>query len=279
MKSGLMRYGALAVLALAFMAWTPRAAAHPPAAGSPRTVLARGFGQPDDLAWGPRGAIYFSDFGNGAVNVLLPNGTRRVVKAGLSGPEGIVVLPGGDLAVVEQNRNRILRVNPRTGATHVLAAIPNPTMRSGIDGIALDPHDGSLLIPDSPSGRVLRLDPAGHVRVLATGLGRPVGVLALSGGRLVVVDETLNGVFLIGRNGVIHRLGGYLSVPDDVVSDGHGGYEVTCLGDNTVRHLARDGTITLVASRLRNPQGLLRRANGALIVAEEDANQITLLRV
>jgi sugar lactone lactonase YvrE len=241
-------------------------------------VFARGFGQPDDLAWGPHGSIYFSDFGNGAVNLLDTHGRRTIVYDGLRGPEGIVVLPDGSLIVAEQVPNRLLRIDPRRHTAHVVAMIPNPSARDGIDGIARDPRSGTLIVPDSPSGRVLRVDLAGHVRVLATGLGRPVGAYIRPDGRIVVVDETLNGAFLLGPHGTIQRLGGYLSVPDDVIGDGHGGLYISCLGDDTIRHLDPNGLATLVAGGLPDPQGLLRRADGTLIVAEESANLMMTVR-
>lgn len=242
-------------------------------------VLAHGFGHPDDLAWGAHGAIYFSDFGNGAVNRLDANGKRTVVFSGLQGPEGIVVEPDGSLVVAEQGRDRLLRVDPRRGTARVLAVIPNSTHLLGIDGIARDPRDGSLIVPDSPAGRVLRVSRSGRVRVIATGLGRPVGVLVQADSTIVVVDEHLNGAFRIDRHGRPQRFGGFLSVPDDVLDDGRGGVYVTCLGDGTIRHIDSHGVTTLVAGGLPNPQGLLRRSDGTLVVAEEDANLLVIVPV
>ncbi len=250
-----------------------------PAHAAPRvTVLAHGFGEPDDLAWGPRGSIYFSDFGNNAVDQLLPDGRRLAVRAGLAGPEGIVVERDGTLVIVEQNRNRLLRLDPRTGITSVLATIPNPTNQMGIDGIALDPRDDSIVVPDSPSGRVLRISHTGRVRVLAGGLGRPVDALVLADSSIMVVDEYRNGAFRIDRRGTVRRIGGFLSVPDDILSDGQGGFYITCLGDNTLRHRDQHGAITLVAAGLADPQGMLRRKDGTLIVAEETANTFVTVR-
>lgn len=248
------------------------------AAGPRVSLLSRGFGHPDDMAWGPHGSIYFSDFGNGAIDRLDPNGRISVVAGGLGTPEGIVVQPDGTLIVVNQWPGQLLRLDPATGATSVLATIANPSAQLGIDSIRCDRRNGSLVVPDSPSGRILRVGRTGTVRVIAAGLGRPVDALPLPDGAHMVVDERLNGAFHIDRAGRARRLGGFLSVPDDIVGDGHGGYYITCLGDNTLRHLSSAGRITLVAAGLPNPQGLLRRADGALIVSEEDANQIVLVR-
>lgn len=240
-------------------------------------VVAHGFGAPDDLSWGPHGSVYFSDFGDNAVNRLDPDGHVAVVWRGLRGPEGIVVQPDGSLVVAEQVTNRILHISLARHRQQVLATIPNPGGGLGIDGIARDPGDGSLVVPNAPSGTVLRVAMSGRVTVIATGLGRPVGALVLRNRSIVVVDEQRDAAFHIDASGALHPLGGLLSVPDDVVGDGGTGFYVSSLGDGTLRHIAADGTTTLVAAGLANPQGLLRRADGTLIVAEESANRIVAI--
>jgi sugar lactone lactonase YvrE len=89
----------------------------------------------------------------------------------------------------------------------------------------------------------------------------------------------LNGAFRIDRNGAAHQVGGFLSVPDDIVGDGRGGFYVTCLGDGSVRHVDSGGTASLVAKGLASPQGLLRRADGTLIVTEEQRNAIIAIHL
>ena len=270
-----LQYASLPGLIALLFALLPLAAY---AAPTRPTVLAQGFGKPDDLAWGPHGAIYFSDFGNSAVNRLDPDGRRTVVWAQLDEPEGIVVEPNGSLDVVEQGPNRIDHLDLVHHRLRVLATLPDPRGQLGIDAIARDPRDGSLLIPDSPTGRLLRLLPSGQLRVIATGLGRPVDALPARGGTILVVDEHLNAAFRIAQDGRWTRFGGFLSVPDDIVSDGHGGYDVSCLGDGTIRHIAADGITRLAATGLPNPQGLLRRSDGTLIVAQEDTNRLVALQ-
>jgi adhesin HecA-like repeat protein len=248
------------------------------AAGPQVTLLAHGFGAPDDLAWGPHSSIYFSDFGNNAVDRLDSNGRVSVVWRNIRGPEGIVVEPDGSLVVAEQVPNRVLHLDLARRSRRVIATLANPSSRLGIDGIARDPRDGSIIVPDSPVGTVLRITLSGRVRVIASGLGRPVGALVLPDRSILVVDEHLNGAFRLSPAGTVRRFGGFLSVPDDAVSDGRGGFYVSCLGDGTIRHLGADGAAMLTAANLPNPQGLLRRADGALIVAEESANRIVAVQ-
>jgi sugar lactone lactonase YvrE len=241
-------------------------------------VLAAVPGGPDDLAAGPRGSLYISLIGAGAVVQRTAGGRLRTIAAGLSAPEGIAVEPDGTLVVAEQGRNRLLHVDPLHSFVRPLVSLPNATSRAGVDGIGLDGRDGTLLIPDSPNGRLLRVSLDGRrVSVLAAGLGRPVGVAVARDGAAVVVDETLNGAYRVVPGRAPVRFGGRLSIPDDIVPDGAGGFYVTCLGDSSLRHLSATGATTLVAAGLPNPQGLVRLPNGTLVVAEEDANQLVAM--
>lgn len=234
------------------------------------SVLARVAGGPDDLAEGPGGSVYVSLVRGGAVVQLWPDGRLRVVAAGLREPEGIVVEPTGALVVAEQGRNRLVRLVG--GRVRSLVDLTNTTGRDGVDGIARDPRSGDLIVPDAPNGQVLRVSPDGRtVTTLAYGLGRPAGGVVAADGSVVVVDETLGGAYRIpAGGGAPTRLGGALPVPDDIAPDGHGGYLITCLGDGSLRRVSATGATTIVSTGLPNPQGLLRRPDGTIVVAEED---------
>src|SRR4051794_18312640 len=105
------------------------------------TVLARGFGSPDDLAIDPRtGSIYFGDFSNGAINqVGAAGGIAQAVATGFKEPEGIAVTPDGTLIVMEQKDNQIWEVTMPGGSKRLLRQLVNQTGKDGVDGITLDP--------------------------------------------------------------------------------------------------------------------------------------------
>ncbi len=233
----------------------------------PPTVLGPGFGQPDDVAVAPDGTIYFSDFSGGRIGRMPPAGGQPVTVAqGLADPEGIVVLPGGSLAVVEQARNEIVRVDPATGGVTPIAAIPNHTNLLGVDGIAWDAATQSLLVPDSPNGRLLEVDPrTGAIRVLVpSGLGRPTGAIVLPTGGFGIVDETGNRVLLDGP------VAARPAEPDDIVAAG-GRIYVNALSGGIweVAPAVRE-----VLRNLRNPQGLAAAPDGSLVIAEQGKNRL-----
>jgi DNA-binding beta-propeller fold protein YncE len=196
-----------------------------------------------------------------------PGGGRpTAIAQGLSDPEGIVVLPDGSLAVAQQGRNDIVRVDPATGAVTIIAAVPNHTDRLGVDGLGWDPATQSLLVPDSPSGRLLAIDPrSGATRVLIPGgLGRPTDAMRLPSGGYGIVDETGGRVLLGGT------VAARLSEPDDIVATG-GRIYVNALS----------GAIWEVAPRVRqvlgglaNPQGMAAAPDGSLVIVDQGRNRL-----
>lgn len=245
-----------------------------PASGS--TLLARGFGSPDDLAIDPRtGVIYFGDFSNGAINqVSATGGIAAAVVTGFKEPEGIAVTGDGHLIVVEQKDNQIWEVALPGGEKRLLRQLVNRTGQDGVDGIALDPASGEVLIPDSPNGRLLAMSrDGGMLRTIATGFVRPTGVVALPGGDYLVADEFGNALYRVtpgGRKRVVSTM----YQPDDVVLDAQGRAYVNSLGGTIYRVNVATGERTVLLSGLKLPHGLGIDAQGGIIIAEAGRNRV-----
>ncbi|MFL5731960.1 MAG: NHL repeat-containing protein [Chloroflexia bacterium] len=257
-------------LTLAQFASTPRAAT-----GRTLRVLSSGLGSPDDLAVAPNGDIYFGDFSNNALNVLRAGAARPVaVATGLKEPEGIVVARDGALVVAEQGTNRLLEVNPRTGAKKVLRQLTNNTRKEGVDGLGLDPRTGDILVPDSPNGRLLRMSRDGTtLRNIATGFVRPTGAAVEASGSIVVADEFGNAVYRLsttGRRTVLARV----YQPDDVVVGRDGSIYANSLNGNIWRIDPAGGRARVLASGLKLPHGLGVAPDGNLVIAEAGRNTI-----
>jgi sugar lactone lactonase YvrE len=253
--------------ATATAAATPAATATAPPPAPGPTVLGPGFGQPDDAAVAPDGTVYFSDFAGGRVGRMpAAGGEPATVARGLGDPEGIVVLPDGSLAVAEQARNDVVRIDPATGAKSLIVRLVNTTHLFGVDGIGWDPATRSLLVPDSPNGRLLEVDPrTGAQRVLiASGLGRPTSAIALPAGGYGVVDETGNRVLLGGA------VAARVSQPDDIVAVGGRIYVSSLAG--AIWQVAP--AVRQVLGGLDNPQGLAAAPDGSLVIVEQGRNRL-----
>lgn len=220
------------------------------------TPLAPGFGGPDDLYVAADGTLYFSDIVAGKVGALAPSGgPASVLARGLQVPEGIAPLADGALLVVEQGKNRIVRVDRATGTFTPWRSLSNPTALEGADNITA--ATAGLLVPDSPTGRLLLLPwDGGPAQVLTTGLTRPTSVLRAAGGTLYLTDEIGDALVALppkaptpARLAALHR-------PDDVVAGPQGSLLVACL-DGTLEQVdPRTGAATAIVSGLGSPQGL-----------------------
>lgn len=119
--------------------------------------FASGLGDPAGLA-ATNTDLFVSIYGAGEIRQVVEGGVRldppRVVASGLAAPEGLAVLPSGDLAVVETGTGDVVRVNRTTGEKAVLAAGLSPSVSEGTA-----PALGGL--------NALGLGPSGHLYVLS----------------------------------------------------------------------------------------------------------------
>lgn len=249
---------------------------------NPRTqVLAAGLPDPDDLALAPDGSIYISTIGDGSVRRYTPAGELETVLTGLSVPEGMLFLPDGSLLIAEQGQNRLVRYDLTAKTAATFFELANHSGQEGVDGIALDSHDPastSLIIPDSPNGRVLRLSLDGKgVATIARGLVRPTGAWVEPGGAILLADEFGDALLRLGPDGGLEKLA-ELPQPDDVVEDGAGNIFACTLVDGAVYVIpAGSNKAHILAAGFNQPQGLIVTADGNLVVT--DSGHGRLVRV
>lgn len=228
------------------------------------SLLARGFGAPDDLRWAER-SLWFGDLNIGAV-AQVTNGRVRIVARHLLSPEGVIVR-GHTLIVAEQGANRVIAINLKSGVRRTLLRLVNTSGQEGVDGIGPAPG-GNVYVPNSPYGTLLVLNPrTGNARRVGTGLGRPVDAVRYGDG-IAVPDETTGAVWLL-RAGRRIRLA-TLATPDDVVV-WHGALLATSLGDGRIWEVRPH--LRLLASGFREPQGLAA-VGDSLAVADSKDNAI-----
>ena len=245
-------------------------------------LLLHGSQRPDDLAFDVQGRLLFSDYYAGTVSRLSADGSATVLLRGLAGPEGLVVLSDGTLIIAEQRTNRILSVAPGSASPTVIRALPGAnsgaTCKEGVDGIALDPTNGTVIVPDSPTGDVYRMSVDGRALTrIASGVARPVGAAVDGQGNVFVADECGSAVVRITPAGAVTRIGGF-DMPDDVAFDPRGRLLVIDLGPSAhalIRVDLQTGQReTLAADGYVEPQGLAVDARGDVFVSDDAANRI-----
>ena len=245
-------------------------------------VVLSGGARPDDLVFDQQGRLLFSDFYNGTVSRVNSDGSVTRILKGLAGPEGLVVLADGTLIIAEQHSNRILSLAPGAHLPVVLRNLPGTPStarcKDGVDNIAFDATTQTLIVPDSPTGKVYRMSLDGKtLTLLASGIVRPVGAAVDAQGTIYVADECGAALWSITPAGKTTRIGGF-GMPDDVAFDQHGNILVIDLQPSIhalVRMNLATGKREILASRgFIEPQGLVIDNHDDIFVSDDYANTI-----
>ena len=189
-------------------------------------------------------------------------------KARLSWLSDVAAIPGGGFLVIDADRVR--RVGRDGVITTVAGTLASPRRLAALP-------DGGFLIVDGE--RVKRVDAAGSTTTVAGSeqagfagdggpaagarLQRPLGLAALPDGGFLIADTGNNRIRRVDAKGVIATVAGSgrygfsgdggpalaarLRSPEAVAALPDGGFLVSDTGNDRVRHVAADGTITTVA--------------------------------
>ncbi len=156
-----------------------------------------GLNRPDGLRFRHQHLIVTEEVGDGRVMEVDPaNGKMRVL-AELNKPEGVAVLPDGDLLISEDTvQGRVLRLKHNGASETVLAGLNRP------EGIALA-KDGTLYIAETATGRVLAWQD-GQLRSVLNDLDEPDQLAIGLDGSLWVTEDMARGRLLLLKNGDLH---------------------------------------------------------------------------
>jgi hypothetical protein len=231
--------------------------------------LASGLNGPDDLLYTGDGTILVGEHVDGHI-------------ARLGGAEGLVRLPqvipeaegiaqmDGITYVADQLHARVVALTDG-GVRTVIQLQPDPNGLN-LDGIGA--NGGLIVVPDSPHGTVLFVDPAGHVARREGGFSRPAGVWVNPTGQAgpwLVADENASAVYSLGNAGGHDLVARNLPGVDDVVRTDEGHILVTLPAPGRLFDVTAGQD---VAGGLRNPQGLELDAAQNLLVTESDNGRV-----
>ncbi|SER51476.1 Sugar lactone lactonase YvrE [Streptomyces sp. yr375] len=196
-----------------------------------RSVVASGVAGLDNAAFDAENRMFVSSFASGGVTEMHSDGRiREIVPRGLDGPYGISVDLGGTVHAADHYRlarltgsatdepggatHRLMPfvhgVTADAGLLHVTSQLgevrtedptrdTNRLRATGLSepgGVAVAP-DGSLVVAESGAGRVVRIDEADALTVLAEGLAHPVDVAFDERAACYVSDDLLGAVLRI----------------------------------------------------------------------------------
>jgi sugar lactone lactonase YvrE len=220
---------------------------------------------PDDIAIDTSGRLWVSAREVDQLIGLNPDGSGVTSAVVSGGPEGVAVA-GSGVYVAQQNLNAIAEVTPQR---RQVIALPNLTVNAGIDGIAIGATGETLLVPDSPNGRLLELSLVGPAspRVVATHLGRPVSAAVGPTGDIFVASESSPGLVAVAPGGAVRKIGGFTDL-DEVVAYAGLLYVTELNRHDVVAVDPASGSSVPVAVGLPAPQGLAVTANGTLEIVD-----------
>ena len=236
-------------------------------------LLASGLGGPDDLLYlASDGTVMVGEHASGRISIVGgPSWLKRISQV-IGEAEGIAQI-GSTIYVADQLHNRVVALTS-TGIRTVIQLQPDPNGLN-LDGIAS--NGTQLIVPDSPHGTVLFVDPSGRVTARQGGFSRPAGVWANpagQGGPYLIADENASAVYALKNAGGFTTVAANLPGVDDVVRDSRGHVLVTLPGLGILRDVTTGGNI---AAGLRNPQGLDFDGAQNLLVTESDNGRVDLI--
>ncbi|MEV6347607.1 hypothetical protein [Actinoplanes sp. NPDC051851] len=210
-----------------------------------RTVLTTGVIGIDNGAVDDENRIFVSSYARGGITELLPGGrTREIVPPGLCGPFGVTIDLAGKVHAADHYR--MITADGGTTELHTFAhgiaadgdelhltsqfgqiktyhrgSRQVRTRASGLDqpGSVCVRRAHELIVAESGAGRVIAVDAADRVTVLAEGLGLPTGLAVDAAGRVHVSDEERGAVYRLDDDGPFLITDG-LDTPQGLAIDG-----------------------------------------------------------
>lgn len=191
-------------------------------------VVADGFGFLEGPRW-HEGCLWFSDFSTRRVHRLDGSGTAETVAVVPGRPSGLGFRPDGSVLVVSMETRELLRIEPDTGAVHLVADLSDHLAGIGND-MLVDAHGRAyvggmgfdLFRGDQPSpGNIVMIDESDTVQVVAEDLLVPNGTVIDSTGRMIVAETNRSQLtsFSIDASGSLADRTLYAAL-DDVAPDG-----------------------------------------------------------
>lgn len=219
-------------------------------------TLADGFVFPEGPRW-HQGKLWLSDMWDYGVYRLSLDGTRERIAEVPQRPSGLGFMPDGTPLVVSMVDRRVLKIV--NGATVEFADI-SKVATSDANDLTVAP-DGRIYVSnfgyDIFKGAkpcladIALIEPNGTVRVAAAGVDFPNGMLAVDGGRRLVVAETWTNRLSIydrAEDGTLHNRRIYAELgtrtPDGICDDRDGGIWVSSFLTDEFIRVAPGGEIT-----------------------------------
>lgn len=183
--------------------------------GVAETVVA-GLNRPDGLAARGRKLYVTEEVSEGRILEVSPDKGEWQILATLHNPEGIAVLPDGDLILSEDSVNgRLVHLHRRSGlAETIIAGLNRP------EGLAVA-TDGTIYVAETATGRVLAYR-NGYLKSMVDDLDEPDQVRLAADGALWITEDTPRARLLRLKDGAVNVILSGLHSPQGMVFTANG---------------------------------------------------------
>jgi len=249
------------------------------------------FNWPQSFAVGPGGILYIADSNNSKIRTLSTSNASALFAGSTQGnggvvgttatninfniPRGIVFqASSGNIIVADSQNNRIVQLNSAGTIVSIIGqtsgglvnATGTAAKFSYPQGVVLD-SSGNLFVADTQNHAIRKVTPAGVVTTYAG-----TGIIGYADGSALSAQFKSPGALTIATDGTIY------------VSDS---------GNNRIRKIATDGTVTTIAgsgvagfadgngteAQFNNPNGIAIGSDGRLYVADTANHRIRVLSI
>jgi len=201
--------------------------------------------------------------------IAITDGTITILESSLQKPDGLTLWFGKPTYTQE------------FGKTFVYAFSGNrsePIFETdGAEGIDSTRNGDLFIVEDKPSGSLLKYSHAtATVTELAEGLNQAEGVCAMESGAIFYVEKSSDTIFKIEGGNTTAFISGLTKPGFLHCNEEDGGVWITEDRSNFGRllHSTMTGSLSIVASGLKSPQGLDIDSDGSLYLAEQGRNRI-----
>lgn len=225
--------------------------------------------RPDSLALDATGQLRYVTLETrpGRLVELTPMGPRTVF-GDFGEPDGLLVGAGTAIVTEEEPAGRVMAYHLATTTLRVLARMTSP------EGLLRWP-DGSLVVSqDQPDGKLWLLRDGAAPQLLVDGLDQPEGLCALPDGRIGIAESGRGRILAWGPTGM-QVLADDLDGIDQLACGADGSLwavlsQARC---GELVHI-RNGRRRVIASHLREPQGIVLGADRSVYLAETRASRV-----
>jgi hypothetical protein len=226
------------------------------------------------LILGTNAELYYSEElsdRNGRIIRRAADGSRHVVLAGLSKPDGMISYLGGIAITQEQGEFPLYWLHD--GKTE------NLFVGRYLEGISTDGHYLYAIEDAKVDGRILRYDPdTREATVLRSGLSESEGIAVCPDGNVFYTEKQRNHIMRLQENGQDRIVLQNLNKPSFLFCDAEGLWITEDATHNSrLMLLGPDGHLQTIARRIRAAQAFLPLGDGRFLLAEQGRNRVLLL--